>query len=117
MRPIVLVKQVPDLRGAPIGVRPDGTIDRQAAAAVTNPADLHALEAALSVAVEVWALSMGPPNAEATPARGRVAGASRPCCCVTACWPVRTWATPTPSQEGSSGSAANRAPRYLGDRR
>ena len=77
MRAIVLVKQVPDLRGAPIGVRPDGTIDRQAAAAVTNPADLHALEAALSVAAEVWALSMGPPNAEATLREAVSLGASR----------------------------------------
>ena len=64
MRAIVLVKQVPDLRGAPIGVRPDGTIDRARAAAITNPADLHALEAALNMADEVWALSMGPPTAE-----------------------------------------------------
>lgn len=64
MRAIVLVKQVPDLRGAPIGVRHDGTIDRQSAAAVTNPADLHALEAALGLADEVWALSMGPASAE-----------------------------------------------------
>ena len=77
MRAIVLVKQVPDLRGAPIGVRPDGTIDRQAAAAVTNPADLHALEAALSLAAEVWALSMGPPNAEATLREAVSLGASR----------------------------------------
>lgn len=65
VRAIVLVKQVPDLRGAPIGVRADGTIDRAAAAAITNPADLHAVEAALTVADEVWALSMGPPAAEA----------------------------------------------------
>ena len=69
MRAIVLVKQVPDLRGAPIGVRPDGTIDRQAAAAVTNPADLHALEAALSVAAEVWVLSMGPPTSPSVGSR------------------------------------------------
>jgi electron transfer flavoprotein alpha subunit len=64
VRAIVLVKQVPDLRGAPIGVRPDGTIDREAAATVTNPADLHALEAALNLADEVWVLSMGPASAE-----------------------------------------------------
>lgn len=65
MRAIVLTKQVPDLRGAPIGVRPDGTIDREAAGAISNPADLHALEAALCMADDVWALSMGPPQAEA----------------------------------------------------
>ena len=29
MRAIVLIKQVPDLRGAPIGCEPDGTIDRE----------------------------------------------------------------------------------------
>jgi hypothetical protein len=28
VRAVVLVKQVPDLRGAPVGVRPDSTIDR-----------------------------------------------------------------------------------------
>jgi electron transfer flavoprotein alpha/beta subunit len=55
----------PDLRAAPIGVRPDGTIDRGARAAITNPADLDAIEAALTLSDEVWALSMGPPNAEA----------------------------------------------------
>jgi electron transfer flavoprotein beta subunit len=64
MRAVVLVKQVPDLRGAPVGVRPDGTIYRAGAAAITNPADLHALEAALNLADEVWALSMGPAQAE-----------------------------------------------------
>ena len=32
---------------------------------MTNPADLHAIEAALTLSDEVWALSMGPPNAEA----------------------------------------------------
>jgi electron transfer flavoprotein alpha subunit len=64
VRAIVLVKQVPDLRAAPVGVLPDGTIAREAAAAITNPADLHALEAALQLADEVVALTMGPPRAE-----------------------------------------------------
>jgi electron transfer flavoprotein alpha subunit len=64
VRAIVLVKQVPDLRTAPVGVHADGTIDRESAAAITNPADLHAVEAALELADEVVALSMGPPNAE-----------------------------------------------------
>jgi electron transfer flavoprotein alpha subunit len=77
LRAIVLVKQVPDLRGAPIGVRPDGTIDRQAAAAVTNPADLHALEAALNLADEVWALSMGPASAESALREAVSLGATR----------------------------------------
>jgi electron transfer flavoprotein alpha/beta subunit len=72
-----LVKQVPDLRGAPIGVRPDGTIDREAAAAVTNPADLHALEAALNLADEVWALSMGPASAETALREAVSLGATR----------------------------------------
>ena len=77
MRAIVLVKQVPDLRGAPIGVRPDGTIDRARASAITNPADLHALEAALNMADEVWALSMGPPTAETALREAVSLGATR----------------------------------------
>jgi electron transfer flavoprotein alpha subunit len=77
MRAVVLVKQVPDLRGAPVGVRPDGTIDRAGAAAITNPADLHALEAALNLADEVWALSMGPATAEKTLREALALGATR----------------------------------------
>lgn len=77
MRAIALVKQVPDLRGAPVGVRPDGTIDRAAAAVITNPADLHALEAALCLADEVWALSMGPATAEAALREAMSLGAAR----------------------------------------
>jgi len=77
VRAIVLVKQVPDLRAAPVGIRPDGTIDREASGAIVNPTDLHALEAALSLADEVWALSMGPPAAEEA-LRGALAmGATR----------------------------------------
>lgn len=64
MRAIVLVKQVPDVRAGNVGTKPDGTIDRAAAAAITNPADLHAVEAALQLADEVWAVTMGPPRAE-----------------------------------------------------
>ncbi len=64
MRAIVLVKQVPDVRASPVGVRPDGTIDRRGASAITNPADLHAVEAAVQLADEVIALSMGPSQAE-----------------------------------------------------
>jgi electron transfer flavoprotein alpha subunit len=77
VRAIVLVKQVPDLRVSPVGVRPDGTIDRAGAAATTNPADLHAVEAALSLADEVWALSMGPATAEATLREAVALGATR----------------------------------------
>jgi electron transfer flavoprotein alpha subunit len=64
MRAIVLVKQVPDVRAGNVGTKPDGTIDRASAAAITNPADLHAVEAALQLADEVWAVTMGPARAE-----------------------------------------------------
>jgi electron transfer flavoprotein beta subunit len=77
LRAIVLVKQVPDLRAGSVGVRPDGTIDRERAAAITNPADLHALEAALGLAEEVWAVSMGPPAAEAALREAVSLGATR----------------------------------------
>ncbi|MGZ4673345.1 MAG: FAD-binding protein [Ilumatobacteraceae bacterium] len=77
MRAIVLVKQVPDLRLGGVGVRPDGTIDRAAAAPITNPADLHAVEAAVQIADEVCALSMGPPRADETLRQALTAGATR----------------------------------------
>lgn len=77
MRAVVLVKQVPDLRLGGVGVRADGTIDRTAAAPITNPADLHALEAALQLADEVWALSMGPPQAESALRAALEVGAHR----------------------------------------
>ncbi|MFA9566297.1 MAG: electron transfer flavoprotein subunit beta, partial [Acidimicrobiales bacterium] len=64
MRAAVLVKQVPDLRAGSVAMRPDGTIDRGSAPSIVNPADLHALEAALQLADEVVAISMGPPTAE-----------------------------------------------------
>lgn len=64
MRAIVLVKQVPDVRAGNVGTNPDGTIDRAGAAAITNPADLHAVEAALQLADEVYAITMGPARAE-----------------------------------------------------
>lgn len=66
MRAIVLVKQVPDVRIGNVGMHPDGTIDRSSAPAIINPADLHAIEAALAIAEETIALSMGPPRAEST---------------------------------------------------
>ncbi len=77
MRAIVLVKQVPDLRVGGVGVRPDGTIDRAAAAPITNPADMHAVEAAVQIADEVCALSMGPPRADQTLRQALTAGATR----------------------------------------
>ena len=73
----MLVKQVPDLRLGGVGVRADGTIDRAAAKPITNPADLHALEAAAQLADEVWALSMGPPQAEEALREAIAAGADR----------------------------------------
>ena len=77
MRAIVLVKQVPDVRVGSVATRPDGTIDRSSAAAITNPADLHALEAALQMADEVWAVSMGPSRAESTLREAIAHGAHR----------------------------------------
>ncbi|MDO8390040.1 MAG: FAD-binding protein [Actinomycetota bacterium] len=77
MRAIVLVKQVPDLRLGGVGVHPDGTIDRAAAPPITNPADLHALAAAVQLADEVVALSMGPPLAEQALRDAIAAGAHR----------------------------------------
>ena len=51
-----------------VTVKPDGTLDRSAMAAVTNPADLCAIEAALRLkeqreGARVIAISMGPPQA------------------------------------------------------
>lgn len=66
VRAAVLVKQVPDLRVGHVAVHDDGTIDRSSAPAITNPIDLHAVEAALQLADEVVAVSMGPVTAEAT---------------------------------------------------
>ena len=77
MRAIVLVKQVPDLRLGSVGVRPDGTIDRAAAAPITNPADMHAVEAAVQLADEVYVLSMGPPRADESLRQALAAGATR----------------------------------------
>ncbi|HEX4982204.1 MAG TPA: FAD-binding protein [Ilumatobacteraceae bacterium] len=77
LRAIVLVKQVPDLRVGGVGVRADGTIDRAAASPITNPADMHAVEAALQLADDVCALSMGPPRADETLRHALAIGASR----------------------------------------
>ncbi len=77
MRAIVLVKQVPDIRVGSVAMNPDGTIDRGSVAAITNPADLHALEAGLQLADEVWAVSMGPKKAEAALRAAIALGAER----------------------------------------
>ncbi|MDJ0767388.1 MAG: FAD-binding protein [Ilumatobacter sp.] len=91
---IALVKQVPDLRVGSVGVRADGTIDRSAATPITNPADMHAVEAAVEVADDVVALSMGPPQAESTLREAIAAGASRGVLlCDRALAGSDTWAT------------------------
>jgi len=64
MKFIVCVKQVPDTTGK-VAVKPDGTMDRAAMAAITNPDDLNAVEAALALKdqnpeAKVVVVSMGP---------------------------------------------------------
>ena len=67
MKIIVCVKQVPDTSGK-VAVNPDGTLNRASMAAITNPDDLNAVEAALQLkeetGAEVIIVSMGPPPAE-----------------------------------------------------
>ena len=67
MKSIVCVKQVPDTSGK-VSVKPDGTLDRASMDTITNPDDLNAVEAALSLkdrlGAEVIVISMGPPPAE-----------------------------------------------------
>ncbi len=67
MKIIVCVKQVPDTSGK-VAVNPDGTLNRASMAAITNPDDLNAVEAALTLkeqtGAEVIIVSMGPPPAE-----------------------------------------------------
>ena len=65
------------MRASPVGVRPDGTIDRRTGSTITNPADLHAVEAALQLADEVVALSMGPAQADAALREAMSMGADR----------------------------------------
>lgn len=64
---IVLIKQVPDPK-AYVGLKEDGTLDREKAAAVINPYDKNALEAALGLKqhldARITVISMGPPMAE-----------------------------------------------------
>ena len=68
MKIIVCVKQVPDTSGK-VAVNPDGTLNRASMATITNPDDLNAVEAALTLKdqmedCEVVVVSMGPPPAE-----------------------------------------------------
>ena len=68
MKIIVCVKQVPDTSGK-VAVNPDGTLNRASMATITNPDDLNAVEAALTLKdqmenCEVVVISMGPPPAE-----------------------------------------------------
>ena len=48
MKVIVCVKQVPDTSGK-VAVKPDGTLDRASMAAIINPDDKNAIEAALTL--------------------------------------------------------------------
>lgn len=68
--------------------------DRGAGAAITNPADLHAIEATLTLSDEVWALSMGPPNAEAALREAVALGVTRAVLLCDRLWAGSdTWAT------------------------
>jgi len=64
---IVLIKQVPDPKGY-VGIKEDGTLDREKGSSIINPYDKNALEAALKVkerhGAKVTVISMGPPKAE-----------------------------------------------------
>ena len=67
MKIIVCVKQVPDTSGK-IATNPDGTLNRASMQTITNPDDLNAVEAALTLkdqtGCEVVVVTMGPPPAE-----------------------------------------------------
>ncbi len=67
MKAIVCVKQVPDTSGK-VAVKEDGTMDRASMDTITNPDDLNAIEAALTLkdatGCEVVVVTMGPPPAE-----------------------------------------------------
>jgi electron transfer flavoprotein beta subunit len=65
---ITLVKQVPDTKNVTgDAMKPDGTINRAALPAITNPEDLNALEEALkikeTVGGKITAITLGPPSA------------------------------------------------------
>ncbi len=67
MKIIVCVKQVPDTSGK-VAVNPDGTLNRASMPTITNPDDMNAVEAALTLkdntGAEVVVVTMGPPPAE-----------------------------------------------------
>jgi electron transfer flavoprotein alpha/beta subunit len=67
MKAIVCAKQVPDTSGK-VAVKENGQLDRASMPTITNPDDLNALEAALTLkdetGCEVVVVSMGPPPAE-----------------------------------------------------
>lgn len=68
MKIIVCVKQVPDTSGK-VAVKADGTMDRAAMATISNPDDMNALEAALTLKdqnpeIKVCVVSMGPAPTE-----------------------------------------------------
>ncbi|MFV0496543.1 MAG: acryloyl-CoA reductase electron transfer subunit gamma [Candidatus Fimivivens sp.] len=67
MKAIVCVKQVPDTSGK-VAVNPDGTLNRASMAAIINPDDQSAIEAALRLkdanGCKVVVITMGPPPAE-----------------------------------------------------
>lgn len=67
MKVIVCVKQVPDTSGK-VAVKPDGTLDRASMAAIINPDDKNAIEAALTLkdqtGCKTIVVTMGPPPAE-----------------------------------------------------
>jgi electron transfer flavoprotein beta subunit len=67
LKMIVMIKQVPDTQNITgEAMKPDGTVNRGALPAITNPEDLNALEEALKIKERVGgtvtAVSMGPPN-------------------------------------------------------
>lgn len=63
MKVIVCVKQVPDTSGK-VAVNEDGTLNRASMATITNPDDMNAIEAALTLkdqtGCKVVAITMGP---------------------------------------------------------
>jgi electron transfer flavoprotein beta subunit len=79
---VVCIKQVPDTQKITgEAMKADGTVNRAALPAIFNPEDLNALEMALSLrdahGGEVWALTMGPPNAAETLREALFRGADR----------------------------------------
>ncbi|MFA6409768.1 MAG: electron transfer flavoprotein subunit beta/FixA family protein [Gammaproteobacteria bacterium] len=64
LRIITLVKQVPDTANIPDNaMKADGTVNRSALPAITNPEDLNALEEALKIKGLITAITLGPPSA------------------------------------------------------